>query len=517
VENCKQSPRYYRDCVEAAISGIAQNASAYGRLLQSKQARSFAVFQRLLEGISRLPGNKTVVLVSQGIDPFVSAYMERAYNSIDDLGDGAGLDRQRIETLRRPLQAGREMEADVAARLRALSELVGKSNTSIYWIGAGKSGATSAMEMGQRSLRSPDGARGELAGRQILEALVEDSGGAAYSGRDLEAAYARLAENLSSYYLLSYRSETAKENVTQAVVRIRKGDREVTLLRTPVAPPTQDLEAGKVHLVDPSAVLNFQSSYHYFVKRKGEYHVRVGVGVSCRFLAPDEKGGKAKDEIVFQFKATDEAGNPAFTGEGKAPVDMPAAQFASMQDRNSVMEYVQRFSLRQGKYALSITVTEKPTGRTHSEVIPLLLPETEPSCPQFTPLVIATGITPSGKQARSPEFTKEGNILYSDQLYEIGISRAFPPTGTLDGFYQLFGAANGQLLLSFKLYRGDTLVNGTTPRPIGATGQDVVTSHFSIPYKNLEAGEYSFEAVVNTADSRCTAATRATFRVVTQN
>jgi VWFA-related protein len=517
TENCMGlSSGFYMDCVEGAIGSAVQSAAAYGRVLQAKQARSFAAFERLLKGISRLPGNKTVIVVSQGIDPLVGAYMERAVNAVDELADSAGMTMQQIEALRRSLDIRGGDRAAVADSLHTLVETLGKANTSIYWVSTEKSGITSALDMGGRSLLSPEGVKGELAGRHALERLAEDTGGAAYSAKDLESAYLRLSENLSSYYLLSYRSKTAKEDVVQAVVHIKKGNREVSLLRNPIRPPTEDQTSGSAHLIDSSVSLEIGTDTHYFTKKKGEYIVRVGVGVPATSLMPDEKGGRIKDEILFRFQVVDEAGKTAFDGEGKAPVDASIWEFTSMQDRNSTIEYVQRFNLRQGKYKLLVTATEKKSGRSNSENHTLLLPETESSCPQITPLVLATRVTPSNKHTQNPEFTREGGILFSDRLYEIGTSRSFPASGALDGFYQVFGAKGQSLLVSFKLYRGTALVNGTTPRPIGGAGQDIFTNHFSIPYKNLDVGDYAFEAVITTPDSRCTATTQASFQVVEQ-
>jgi len=144
--------------------------------------------------------------------------------------------------------------------------------------------------------------------------------------------------------------------------------------------------SGKVKLVDTSGKLQFAIEYHYFVRDKGEYFVRLGVAVPCAALRPKEKGGKVKDLIVFQFTVTDSTGKAVFAGEGKAPIEAPVAEFASMRERNSVIEYVQRFDLKPGNYNITITATEDQTARKHAQTAQLFLPSREGDCPNITRL-----------------------------------------------------------------------------------------------------------------------------------
>jgi len=61
--------RDYLSCVESVMHGIVQNFASYQRVLQAKQTQSFAVLRRLLGEIANLPGNKTIIMISAGIDP----------------------------------------------------------------------------------------------------------------------------------------------------------------------------------------------------------------------------------------------------------------------------------------------------------------------------------------------------------------------------------------------------------------------------------------------------------------
>jgi len=59
----------------------------------------------------------------------------------------------------RPLQQTSGEEAALAESINSMSEMIGRSNTSIYWVGTERSGPAAALEMGERPLVTRDGPR----------------------------------------------------------------------------------------------------------------------------------------------------------------------------------------------------------------------------------------------------------------------------------------------------------------------------------------------------------------------
>lgn len=495
-----------QDCIKSSLQNITRDAIGYARVLQSRNAQSLAVLQRFVQDIGKLPGYKTVVVLSEGIDPLAAAYAGSIRKWAGNFHDNVG------EDLRRTLESDLRISNSYDSKIKEISQAIGRSSTTVYWVGVSKSGFSASQDMGGSSVSGDRAIGGDTMSQFLLKYLADQSGGAAYLSKDLKLGYTRLEDNLSSYYLLSYRPEGKGESANDAMVQVKKDNREVALLSRPIPPAPTEWTQGKGSLQDPSTVMQFATELHYLQRKGGEYHVLTGVGLPYATLKSTVKDGKVKEEVRLLFEAYDSTGKQAFRGEGKVPVEATAEDFAAKQSRNAAIEYLQRFDLKPGNYKLKVTATER-SGRTATNEVALQLPDSSIACPVLAPLVLASSVSQASSVAQQPELTSDGQIHHGGSLLKIATRRELPPSGTLDGIYQLVGvSADMSLVQSFKLYHEDTFMNETTARPISGSA-----NRFSVPYKNLAPGRYALEVVVSTTDSRCTTSSRSSFDVVPES
>jgi hypothetical protein len=167
-----------------------------------------------------------------------------------------------------------------------------------------------------------------------------------------------------------------------------------------------------------------------------------------------------------------------------------------------------------------ISVVENQNSSTMGmEKFALQLPSDSEQCLQVGPLMLASGVAPGTEQVTAPKVNDKGQILYGTNIYSMQSRREFAPTGTLNGFYEIYSATVPSVFISFKLYNEGKMMSQTSEREIGAytkPEEQIISNFFSVPYKNLAAGKYELEISARQNKNDCAQSSKTSFEVVQQ-
>jgi VWFA-related protein len=294
--------------------------------------------------------------------------------------------------------------------------------------------------------------------QDTLVSLAADTGGRAFTDtNDFGEAFQRAERDLSSYYLIGYRStNTAKDGRfrhIQVVVK-RKG-----LKVEARSGYYADLDFAHTNVRDREAQLNDQLAA---AVSSTDLPVLVGAGwfrqSADRFYVPIALAvpgsavpvARGNPKVTLDVRGTvrDEQGRTV--GRMKDTLDIPAGTSPTLAGRQVL--YQSGATLPPGRFVVKIVVRENTSGTVGSFELPVVVPRLQDSSMKVSPVVLSTQIQPAPVKGRAdnplvrdgfqllPNLTRVVNrnqkIYFYYEAYDPGVADAAPEVRTSLAFYR---------------------------------------------------------------------------------
>lgn len=529
LENCASLQGFDRTtCVEEALRSVASKADSFASEEQTRSSNSIRSLQQIFSMAQHVPGEKTVILVSEGMDPAGSFYYNYGADVIEHFIQQYGLPPAMRSVIA-------EANADVSrsiSKIHEIHQMVESANASkmpVYWVNPqyGKrvedisSESSSMSSFTTKLVNAPDA---EFA----MRGASEDTGGLALSSTDMSGFYQKLSDNIGHYYTISYkpkraindgryhRTEVSSTNPNYRVFYAR--DFKDFAIDERIA---DQLAAAHDF---PEIVSSFPvvTEIRYFKNPDGKYHVMLDGAVAYHDLEPQISGDIAQDDLHLSFIVRNASGRILLDEHPVLHIRLPGAEYTEYQKAGTLIDHVESVNLPPGRYQVSLAALDVAKWKASAFSAAIKLPDETDACLSLSSPWLASNTGDSNDESENPVPSEGGAIRYKGKIMNFSVNRIFSEKGTLNGFYQVYNARNPERLpmsvhVSFKLFRDkDIFINQTPEREITSFTdpmQRLISNFFSVPYKNLPPGSYELEIDVRDTSNGCTAASRVSFQI----
>ncbi len=468
----------------------------------------------VVNGLGQIPGRKTLILFSEGLQvpagaraPFrsVIAAANRANVSVYAM-DAGGL-RAESETA----ETGREIEQASLRRMRQLNEGLGD---------APDGDMMRVLERNEDLLR--------LNPRSGLGELAESTGGFLVPGtNDAEAALARIAEDMRSYYLLSYSpSNDAYDGKFRSIeVKVRRPGVHVQAregyfaVRPSDAAPALAFEAPALAALDTepkpaSFPLGVSALAFPEPARHGLVAVVVDTPLDAASCAPiHEEGsrGETRAECTVDFSVVvrihdaqhTEAGRMSQHYRFRAPLAKPK------DGRPGRIRFYREIDLDPGRYTVEAAAYDALARRASVRTADVAVRGVAEDRLRISSIVLVTQADHVADEEASAQVLRFGDALLYPSTGEPWSKASVP---SLPFFVTIYGAGRSPATATIELRRSDQLLQSTTAELRGPDAMGRIQYAGALPLTPLTPGDYTLS--VTAADARG-ADTRATeFTVV---
>ena len=529
IQQCSASQSLMNQCIDNVLTTIINQATAFAQEERNRSKNTIKSLQQIFQLAQHVPGQKSIILVSEGFDPLGAFYYNYAANVIRYFIDHFGLPN-RYNSKVSEVQAEASRTTGDIHLVRDLAREANAAGIAVYWANPeyGKDVTDTSAELKEvtsfnlKLVNAPDT-------EMTMRGLADDTGGAALSSTDMAGFYKRLSENIPRYYLVSYKPKRAINDGQFHRIEVRAKNKDYKVIygkdfKDEKLPDRIVNELAGAHdFPQFSASSPLSLEIQSFLKPTGEYQVMIHSGLPYEDIQPQMIENRVVDDIHFSFLVRDEQGNVIFDTHPILKIRSPLQEFQTLKDSKAVLEYVQNYSLKPGAYFVSVAGMDVTGWKTSSGSSRVSLPGSARSCVTISPAMLASRVTKMDSTTSEPKPNEKGEIQYGPNLFSFSMRRVFAPSGNLAGFYQIYNAredlmtGNLSVGISFALYRDKTvLVNQTPERVIsGYTDplQKLIANFYSVPYKNLAPGSYELEIVVRDRSNGCHDSTRASFEI----
>ena len=516
-------------CENLAVDRVIRLSETFAREERQRATNSMKGLERVLAFSDHLPGRRSMVFVSEGIDPGGAAYFQVAgqlieyYSKTEGLR-GAGAYLRDVQ--RRASSFSFEQPLFQKVIDRALA-----SGVTVHWLNPAHTTGLSPVDVTQHAGSYAFGAPIVNAGDPIrlMQGLAEDTGGLALTKAARVAAfYDRITDDVQRYYVVSYSPARSSHDGAVHDVEV-KVKRKRTKVR--VRESYTDLGREERLLRGLAAALDFPSAFNefetkgavtYVVSPEGGYDLSLRIAVPYAELVPRVNDGTASAQLHLGFVIRDAKGEPLQTANPVVSVSHPFADFTKLAEGGAYFDYRQKFHLKPGRYGLTGAVIDGTSRRAATREAPIYLPEPGAACLTVAPVMLAASTEPLTEAVAGLEFDDGGNALLGSRRLRFASLVNLPSSGRLVGIYQLVNpstSADGgaSVEVFFRLLRGEKFVNQTEPRKLEQTADLdtlAITSQFDVPYSGLPSGEYRLEVVARDLRSGCSSIAGAPFQIL---
>ncbi len=510
-------------CAEKALRSVIAKANGYAEEEHLRSKNTIRSLKDIFNKAEHVPGQKSVIFISEGLDPAGSFYYNYAANVVQYFVEHYGLPPT-MKTMLTEVKMESNRYISEIHTMRELTKTAGASGLAIFWANPeyGKrieeisAEVGSIMTLDSKLINAPDT-------QAMLRDVAEYTGGAALSSTDMKDFYASLSENVRRYYLVSYKPPRTLNDGKFHRIEVRpKNDKLKILYKRdfkdfPIEERIKSEIAAAHDFPQVSTSFSLMSDATYFKKSNGMYQVMMRIGVPYREMEPQIGDRGVRDEIHFSYVIRNDEGEVLENHNPILRLGSKFDEFETLKKSGTVLEYLQNFELPSGVYHVSLVAMDVTGWKTAADSILLRLPGEVDSCHSISPAMLAGQVRKSDSIVKDPKPTERGEMLYGDNVFAFPLHRVFPTKGNLSGFYQIYNAKLPSTI-RFRLYRDKTVfVNETPEREIAGYSDPIaklVTNYFSVPYNNLAPGAYELEIIIK--DKSCTASTRAGFEIVAQ-
>ncbi|MFN8094678.1 MAG: VWA domain-containing protein [Vicinamibacteria bacterium] len=447
----------------------------------------------LVNGLKALPGRKTIVYFSEGlnvtsnvVEPFrgVIATANRANVSVYAIDVGGLRTRSATDEARRDL--------DATAAQRRTDE--GKG-----YIDPSRGNLMAHQERTEDMLRmNPQAGLGQLA-EQTGGFLVSET-------NDTARGFQRIQEEMRFYYLLSYsptdgtfdgryRSISVKISRPNVEVHSRKG---YLALKMPSAVPVREFEAPAIAILDrrplpndfplSATVLSFPES-----KRLGRVPVFVQFPSTVLAYSADKAGKTYSAEVSVVARIRDESGREVDRMSRNFPLTVAAAKLEAARKGDVV--YFQETDLRPGHYTLEAVAFDATSKKASVRTALVEVPSAAPTDLRLSSLVLLQKV----EKLSATEQKRDNPLYFGEAIVYPNAGEPYrksqnPNLGFFFTAYAGAGAASPQATV--ELLKGGAPL-ARLPLMLPPPDADGRIQHAgALPIQALAAGEYALRLTV---------------------
>ncbi len=427
--------------------------------------------EALTQGLSTVPGRKTIVLFSEGI-PVPDPVLRHFRNVI------AGANRANVSVY-----------TIDAAGLRTESEQRAVGQAALW-------GSSEVAD----ALRSP------LA---VLRILALDTGGVFMENmNDLAAAFRRVDLDRRFYYLITYtpknanfdgkwRSITVKVRNRQATIRSRAG-----YLATRAASGVFAYEEPSLAALDrstaPTDIPMRTGAFVFPDAAKSQVAVLATIDTAALRFDTDQKAHVYRASFSILARIRDAGGR--VIRKGSDPYHLGGPEQQVEQARRGQILFFRQPALDPGTYTLEVAVHDALAKRTGVRRASFAVPRPSPDAPQVSSLVIIQRV-----ERVPPEERQTANPLYVGELLvypNLGGPVRKSQQNTLPLYFVVLPGTAGVLKAELEIVKdGRSLMRA----PVNLAAPDAsgrIANIAQLPIGTLAAGKYSLKLTVSQGDKR---------------
>ena len=368
----------------SSVSEQVQKARIYATRVNRRVTSTLRSLLGLVGALNQTSGRKILVVLTESLpaEPGKEAFgvqtLQAALSPIQIGISGAIAEDMESKAFDPGDAAAHASWFDVRPMIRELGARASANGVTIYTLQPDLGGVVQvpgagADAGGRRSIGGSQGSGGFAVnqfGRQILEetretlqTLADDTGGKYFlGGSQIENGFRTIAEDVTAYYSLGYRSAAAGESGVQKIdVRVKGRPELVVRARREIlrrSPQREMDEIVAANLVYPRAVneLAITASAGTPENRIQNVRVPVIVKIPMSKLTFIPNGDKYRAEFSVHYAAADGAGFT--TGASREQtVDVPAAEIDAA--RTKVFTYTSYLSVARGTLNVAVGVYDK--------------------------------------------------------------------------------------------------------------------------------------------------------------
>lgn len=496
---------------DKAVAQITLNTMrAMEAVMAEQKARSsLYTFLHVVREQKRLLGRKTLLYFSTGM--IVPPNLVDLLRTTMSEANRANVSIYSIDA--RGLQIDNESERAKAE----LAQAINASNASYNEGGAlsAVAGSFKSAETAESSLRQNK--------QGTLAELAEGTGGQLIANtNDLRKPMRQVAEDISSYYALSY-SPTAQEldgKFRRLTIKLARPDVKVVSRSGYFAVPTVDGKAVMGYEMPLLAALNEATSKHDFAYRMGVLRFAPGANEAQHLLlltVPLSELSFQTDKVKKLYSThfsilaliKNEKGEVVARVSQDYPLQGKLERLESLKKGN--LDFTKAFALAPGKYNLQTVVYDFDSGKTSVQSRSIIVPELQ-STLAVSSLTHIKRLDSAGLNKPSddkPLVTTSGRIV--PNLGE-SVNAA---TETVLGFYLVaYTNANAptkdQATLTLEFLQSGEVVAQTTMELPAPDDKGRIAHVFSVPADSFGSGEYQVRAIVRQGVAQAADSTRLT-------
>lgn len=525
ITNCpREEDALSAQCQVQVCTSVIEKAKIFAQEERNRISHTIADVSDIARKTASLPGRKSVLLVTEGLEPTGGNYFNQAANILRDLQEMYSISHE-ADRLEADLRYEAAKGSPELSRINELENLLTASGFTLYFVHPDLDRNTAEMSAEHRS--------GHPATRKLINSpdpdllawgLAEHTGGTALARGQDRLFYSRMVDYLTRYYLLGYRLDaSASEDKTRELNVILKSKKTDVVLSFPAKAKYLDLQ-GRIEQALAAAhnspnrqhPMPLSTGSNFYKLSDREYQVWIPAAVPLSSIqAATRQDQQARDEIHFSFLVRDASGNIVAGDRRMLQLDIPAEQIDLPGSNQILLQAQYPLILKPGKYNISVAALDTGGWSTGWSESSLDLPAAEPdNCPVASTLLLTSG---SHQLSASPGpgflIGEEGKIAYQEKLYDLSLQPVYPTTGSLKGFYEVSRTPPGggpPPPPTCKIYdsNGTVVFEPPTMRKEIIDGPWGATVQFVIPYWNLQPGAYALEITFRTGCNR-----RAAFRI----
>ncbi len=422
---------------------------------------------------------------------------------------------------------------DNQAQLTATINAALKANVSFYPIDARglvasaplgdatkSSPGSSAMYTGSSARASQSDFQGQ---QETLYTLAADTGGKALlDNNDLAVGIVQAQKDISSYYILGYRTGNDKLDGKYRTIKITFRDRELSA-RVSKFDYRRGYFAGKdfrqfnssdkerqlasaLMLGDPLTDIDITMEIDYFRLARDRYFVPIVAKIPGSELELARHGGAESTTIDFIGSIKDSTGKQVANVRDFADFKLKGATAAELAKHP--IEYDSGFTLPPGKYSLRFVARENSTGKVGTYDAKFTIPDltTEQQRLPISSVILSSQRMDMSQAVFNAE--KDKKVLSANPLIEDGkklvpsVTRVFNRAQEMYVYLQAYEPAattTEPLVASVSFIRGRVKAFETAPLEITG-GLDAKSKalplKFSVPLSKLAPGKYTCQVSV---------------------
>ncbi|HXJ96424.1 MAG TPA: VWA domain-containing protein [Terriglobia bacterium] len=442
----------------------------------------------------RLPGRKTILYFSEG-GFVIPQGMEQPFKNVISIANRSNVSIYAVDT--HGLTTWSNNQAGIDALNRAAQASRDQQTTT-----------GEAVRPDQAALIDTSIESTRANTQNTLANLAESTGGALIANtNDLRAPLHKLAEDIQTYYEISYNPEikTYDGSFRKITIKMDSSDLRVQARSGYIALPPA-LAAGGTVLrpfevplltalgsAELPTAFGFRSTAMHFRGRQNQPVCELVVDVPLANVTLEKKGADAYEgRLSYVAVLKDSGGAVVKKFENEIPINVPAAKLEALKASHFI--YTEHFDLPPGQYTLEAAVLDGEDNKISAQKSSVVMP------PPSTALGISSVAVVRTTKDKDSSTENSDPLLIATKVISPTLDPVISKTGTASlPFYVVIYpdksvAAPPQLVMEFSR-NGEVLGSGS-PK-LGPPDQDGRIQYVAMaPIAQLEPGEFTIRFIV---------------------